>query len=142
MANMRSKFAAAIAGVFIAAPAAAWAEDFNIEVPIELTSLPPDIVSFNVDCVVRTSEADSGEMIGNGGVVGVSIRGGTHRDSVFVRFNALPLKDPTRAHYYRCILSALRTAAGRTYNASEINLGRAFPLAGPATVQTSGTIPR
>ena len=142
MISMTTKLTAAVALAMLAAPLAAMAEDFNVEVPIAFSRLPLEINSLVVSCTVGT-HADSSDrayrLVGSGMGRG-TISGGARTESVFVRFNAMPRMDPTSARYYSCALTL--NAGATAYHSVTIADGTAFPLSGPATVHVRGPIPR
>lgn len=145
MFKVRSLRTTGLALALLALPATAWAEDFNITIPIDFTRLPPEVNAFDVSCLVRTRPSDdlTGRVVGDGEVNGLRIAAGTYRGDVTVRFNARAASDPTTARYYSCGLT-MHTADRRTLHSAEIQSGRAFPLSrgAPVTTHTEGTIPR
>lgn len=145
MFKIRSLRTAGLALALLALPTTAWAEDFNITIPIDFTRLPPDVTAFDIGCLVRTRPTDdlTGRIVGDGESGRIPISGGSYRGDVTVRFNARASADPTTARYYSCALTMFG-AAGRALHSADIAAGRAFPLArgAPIATATIGTIPR
>lgn len=106
------------------------AEDFNITIPVEVSSLPPNIDGMLLACWVYT---DAGGNIGIGRAR-IEISGGAYRGSATLRFNASAGQDPATATKYECQGSFTGTESGSTvhYFASGGVTDTRFPLAAGA----------
>jgi hypothetical protein len=108
MKSIRVPLASAILA-FAALPA--MAVDFTFVVPVDVSNLPPEIVSFHAQCAVSTS-ATGGILQTAFATVAVRDRG--YRGDVTVEVNVVPARR-AEATYYRCEIRDFATAAGISY---------------------------
>ena len=82
-------------------PAPSFAEDFTFNVPVELKNLPPTITMGRLECLVSTAD--------NSASIGVTdfdfaIVAGNYSNTVVIKFNAIPGRDPKKAAQWGCAL--------------------------------------
>lgn len=103
----------AIGAILAIGAAAANAEDFNITVPINVSSLPPNINGMLLACLVYTNEPRLG-----GRNIGIGRSridlAGNYRGETTVRFNASAGQDPGSATHYECSGSFVGDERGTT----------------------------
>ncbi|MCX5763710.1 MAG: hypothetical protein NTU67_03660 [Gemmatimonadetes bacterium] len=86
----------------------AMAADFTFIVPVDVSNLPPEIVSFNVQCAVSTAAT--------GGILQTAftnlvVRNRAYRGDVTVEVTVIPSRR-AEAAYYKCEIRDFRTATG------------------------------
>ncbi len=104
-----ARLAACALAVF--APASALAEDFTVNVPIQLKTMPEAFTRGKVECSAHA--AVSGYLIGSGGS-NFDVVGGNYTGTVVVKFNADAGRDPGQAASIGCGLW-LSTAGSNTW---------------------------
>jgi hypothetical protein len=122
----------------------AWAADFTLEVPVEISNVPAAVTSARISCRVvrwpdpsRPGSGTPGEMSLNLGYP-FPLSGGAYRGVVRVELNANPGRRPQDANGYSCslyfddfsgtaLMAQYPPAAGTT---PVINFNAAFPPAG------------
>lgn len=157
MRKTRSLVFLALSG-FLVAALPALAEDFEFEIPVQLSKLDPAFTQGRVSCDVRGVGADgkassrsvSNVSIGSGSATFAIVQGGFNA-SVTVRINAArPEHEPTQARSWSCVLSLVAPSGSETLcledsaSASNRTRGRLpeFLKLDPASVKgcTQGTI--
>lgn len=89
---------AVVASAMWAGATGAWAEDFNITVPIAFSKLAPEIEVLEVSCTTMSRD----QVIGHGRAAPIRLSGGGYKGNVVVRFNATTGMNPRNATHYRC----------------------------------------
>jgi hypothetical protein len=87
------------------------AADFTFIVPVDVSNLPTEIVSFNAQCAVSTA-ATSGIL--QTAIANVAVRDRGYRGDVTIEVNVVPARR-AEAAYYRCEIRDFATAAGIVY---------------------------
>jgi hypothetical protein len=137
--SIRHALSVFVAGGLALSCAAARAEDFVINVPVELEAMEPDVHSVEVSCYVHG--ASDGVRIGRGDASVPMPEGGDFSGVVRVPIALLPGKDHRDARGYVC---SLMFPGGSTM---EVERDRGTPAAQPSpgttpVLQIRGQLPR
>ena len=113
MKSIRVLLASAILA-FAALPA--MAADFTFIVPVDVSNLPPEIVSFHTACAVATAtmRTNTGEILQEA-LTTVAVRDRGYRGDVTVEVNVLPTRRADATHY-RCEIRDFATATRLNYS--------------------------
>jgi len=112
--NRATQAALCAAAALLAFTPAAYAEDFNITVPLDMSNLPPNIAGIMVSCAVITGEPRlGGRYVGNL-TKRVDVKGGAFRGNVTINFNATAGLDPALVTHYECSSSFVGDERGVT----------------------------
>lgn len=132
-----------LAAVLLAAAPCALAEDYNISVPLQFASLPPNVSALQLACLVYTNEPRLGGRNIGIGRKRVEISGGALRASATVNFNANAGQDPSSATHYECVGSFTGDEGGATVHYYSEGVSSAkFPLASGAPFRLkTGVLP-
>ncbi len=123
-----------------AAPVSAQATDFTITVPVNVSGVPPSVISMGIGCVIKPTQfGDASTYIARGNQL-LHLTGGAYHGNVTIAVNALPGKDPAQAHWYFCIADF--EGAGSTIYFQGGNMTPpVFPLVTGAPFYLGTTVP-
>jgi hypothetical protein len=104
-----------------------YAEDFTFTVPVELKNIPQEFTRVSVQCLVFNKERSS--QIG-GYAYNSNIIAGNYIDTVVMKFNAHPGKDPNQADNWECFIGI------RVQNAAQYDPPSQFAAHGHLIINT------
>ena len=109
---MMNSIRVALASAILAfATLPAMAADFTFIVPVDVSNLPPEIVSFSVQCAVSTAATGGILQTASTSLV---VRDRAYRGDVSVEVNVIPSRR-AEAAYYQCEIRDFRTSGGLVY---------------------------
>ncbi len=131
----------AVAVLLMTGLAPCWAEDFVINVPVDVSDMEPDVQQVQVSCYVHATENEDGERIGVGIGVAPIATTGEFNGVVRVPIDALPGRDVNRAQGFVCTLMfsnglSMETERDRGTQGAQVKPGTS------PTLQIRGALPR
>jgi hypothetical protein len=96
---------------FLATPV--FSEDFTFNVPVQITGLHPDITKGRVGCSIKKFQSGSGsDPIWREGSQEFNIVNGQFNNTLTIKFDMWPGKDPAEARFWRCDMDLYSTTLG------------------------------
>ncbi|HTS01599.1 MAG TPA: hypothetical protein VMN04_03690, partial [Thermoanaerobaculia bacterium] len=120
------------AGALVAVAGAAAAEDFEFDVPVELSKIEPGVTQGRIDCSVYGygfgDRRDLTNVLFGGGSTTFALKDGSFKSTVSVKFNVdRTLHNPIDAGHWVCILNLLSLSASHPFCSVDTATGQMRP---------------